>query len=187
MSKTTTLHELLVEELRDLYNAETQLTKALPKMAKAATDESLKSGFEEHLDQTHEHIARLERAMELLDAPAKGKTCKAMKGLIAEGEEKIKEDASPSVRDAALIGAAQKVEHYEIAGYGTVRTYAELLGEEEVVSLLQQTLDEEAETDRKLTQLASSLNLKAETEGEDEGAEDDEDDEEDDVDETDTR
>jgi Uncharacterized protein conserved in bacteria len=165
MSKTATLHELLVEELQDLYNAETQLTKALPKMAKAANDESLKAGFEEHLDQTHEHIARLERAMELLDAPAKGKTCKAMKGLIAEGEEKIKEDASPSVRDAALIGAAQKVEHYEIAGYGTVRTYAELLGEEEVVSLLQQTLDEEAETDRKLTQLASSLNLKADTEG----------------------
>jgi len=168
MPKTTNLHELLIDELRDLYNAETQLTKALPKMAKAASDESLKAGFEEHLDQTHEHIARLERAMELLDAPAKGKTCKAMKGLIAEGEEKIKEDASPSVRDAALIGAAQKVEHYEIAGYGTVRTYAELLGEDEVVSLLQETLDEEAETDRKLTQLASSLNLKAETEGEEE-------------------
>ena len=191
MSKTATLHELLVEELRDLYNAETQLTKALPKMAKAATDESLKAGFEEHLDQTHEHIARLERAMELLDAPTKGKTCKAMKGLIAEGEEKIKEDASPSVRDAALIGAAQKVEHYEIAGYGTVRTYAELLGEEEVVSLLQQTLDEEAETDRKLTQLASSLNLKADTEGEDEADEDDGDAEDEtdveEVDETDTR
>ncbi len=167
MSKTTSLHELLIDELQDLYNAETQLTKALPKMAKAATDESLKAGFEEHLDQTHEHIARLERAMELLEAPTKGKTCKAMKGLIAEGEEKIKEDASSAVKDAALIGAAQKVEHYEIAGYGTVRTYAELLGEDEVVSLLQETLDEEAETDRKLTQLASSLNLKAETEGDD--------------------
>jgi len=177
MSKTTTLHELLVDELRDLYNAETQLTKALPKMAKAASDETLKAGFEEHLDQTHEHIARLERAMELLDAPTKGKTCKAMKGLIAEGEEKINEDASPAVRDAALIGAAQKVEHYEIAGYGTVRTYAELLGEEEVVSLLQETLDEEAETDRKLTQLASSLNLKAESEGDQ--TEDEEEDESD--------
>lgn len=168
MSKTTTLHELLIDELKDLYNAETQLTKALPKMAKAANDESLKAGFEEHLDQTHEHIARLDRAMELLDASPKGKTCKAMKGLIAEGEEKIKEDATPSVRDAALIGAAQKVEHYEIAGYGTVRTYAELLGEDEVVSLLQETLEEEAETDRKLTALASSLNLKAETEDEEE-------------------
>lgn len=168
MSKTTTLHELLIDELKDLYNAETQLTKALPKMAKAATDESLKAGFEEHLDQTHEHIARLDRAMELLDASPKGKTCKAMKGLLAEGEEKIKEDAAPAVKDAALIGAAQKVEHYEIAGYGTVRTYAELLGEDEVVSLLQETLDEEAETDRKLTQLASSLNLKAETDAEEE-------------------
>ena len=176
MSKTTNLHELLIDELRDLYNAETQLTKALPKMAKAATDESLRAGFEEHLDQTHEHIARLDRAMELLEASPKGKTCKAMKGLIAEGEEKIKEDASPAVKDAALIGAAQKVEHYEIAGYGTVRTYAELLGEDEVVSLLQETLDEEAETDRKLTQLASSLNLKAETEGDMEEEEDESDD-----------
>jgi ferritin-like metal-binding protein YciE len=179
MPKTTTLQELLVEELKDLYSAETQLTKALPKMAKAASDENLKAGFEEHLDQTHEHIARLDRAMELLDASPKGKTCKAMKGLIAEGEEKIKEDASPAVRDAALIGAAQKVEHYEIAGYGTVRTFAELLGEDEVVSLLQETLDEEAETDRKLTELASSLNLKAESgEDEDESDEEEEDEEE---------
>ena len=162
MSKTTNLEELLIDELKDLYSAETQLTKALPKMAKAATDENLKAGFEKHLEQTREHIARLDRAMELLEASPKGKVCKAMKGLIAEGEEKIKEDASDAVKDAALIGAAQKVEHYEIAGYGTVRTYAELLGEEEVVELLQETLDEEAETDRQLTQLASSLNLKAE-------------------------
>lgn len=174
MSKTTTLHELLIDELKDLYNAETQLTKALPKMAKAATDENLKAGFEEHLDQTHEHIARLDRAMELLDASPKGKTCKAMKGLLAEGEEKIKEDAAPAVKDAALIGAAQKVEHYEIAGYGTVRTYAKLLGEDEVVSLLQETLDEEAETDRKLTQLASSLNVKAETDADDESEDEEE-------------
>jgi len=176
MSKTTNLEELLVEELKDLYSAETQLTKALPKMAEAATDENLKAGFEKHLEQTREHIARLDRAMELLDASPKGKTCKAMKGLIAEGEEKIKEDASDAVKDAALIGAAQKVEHYEIAGYGTVRTYAELLGEEEIVELLQETLDEEAETDRQLTQLASSLNLKAETE---EGEESDEEEEKD--------
>lgn len=162
MAKTTSLHELLIDELKDLYNAETQLTKALPKMAKAANDEALKAGFEEHLDQTHEHIARLDRVMELLEASPKGKVCKAMKGLVAEGEEKIDEDASPAVKDAALICAAQKVEHYEIAGYGTVRTFAELLGQDEVVSLLQETLDEEAETDRKLTELASSLNLKAE-------------------------
>ena len=173
MSKSTTLQELLIEELQDLYSAETQLTKALPKMAKAASDEKLRTGFEEHLDQTHEHIARLDRAMEILEASPKGKTCKAMKGLIAESEEKIKEDASDAVRDAALIGAAQKVEHYEIAGYGTVRTYAELLGEEEVVELLQETLDEEAETDRKLTQLASSLNLKPKAEEDDESDEED--------------
>jgi ferritin-like metal-binding protein YciE len=178
MSKTTTLQELLIEELKDLYSAETQLTKALPKMAKAASDENLKAGFEEHLDQTHEHIARLDRAMELLDASPKGKTCKAMKGLLAEGEEKIKEDASDAVKDAALIGAAQKVEHYEIAGYGTVRTFAELLGEDEIVSLLQETLDEEAETDRKLTELASSLNLKAESGDEEEESSSEEDEEE---------
>jgi ferritin-like metal-binding protein YciE len=172
MSKTTNLEELLIDELKDLYSAETQLTKALPKMAQAATDENLRAGFEKHLEQTREHIARLDRAMELLEASPKGKTCKAMKGLIAEGEEKIKEDASAAVKDAALIGAAQKVEHYEIAGYGTVRTYAELLGEEEVVELLQETLNEEAETDRQLTQLASSLNLKAETEDGEESEED---------------
>lgn len=168
MPKTNTLQDLLIDELKDLYSAETQLTKALPKMAKAANDEGLRAGFEEHLDQTHEHIARLDRVMELLDASPKGKTCKAMKGLVAEGEEKIDEDASPAVKDAALICAAQKVEHYEIAGYGTVRTFAELLGEDEVVSLLQETLDEEAETDRKLTELASSLNLKAESADEEE-------------------
>ncbi len=168
MAKTTTLQELLIEELKDLYSAETQLTKALPKMAKAASDENLKAGFEEHLDQTHEHIARLDRAMELLDASPKGKTCKAMKGLIAEGEEKIKEDASPAVRDAALIGAAQKVEHYEIATYGCLRTYAEMLGFDEQADLLQETLDEEKDTDENLTELAvSCINLEAE-EGEDE-------------------
>lgn len=168
MPKTNTLQDLLIDELKDLYSAETQLTKALPKMAKAANDEGLRAGFEEHLDQTHEHIARLDRVMELLDASPKGKTCKAMKGLVAEGEEKIDEDASPAVKDAALICAAQKVEHYEIAGYGTVRTFAELLGQDEIVSLLQETLDEEAETDRKLTELASSLNLKAESGDEEE-------------------
>lgn len=179
MAKTTSLHDLLIDELKDLYNAETQLTKALPKMAKAANDEALKAGFEEHLDQTHEHIARLDRVMEILEVSPKGKICKAMKGLVAEGEEKIDEDASPAVKDAALIGAAQKVEHYEIAGYGTVRTFAELLGHDEVVSLLQETLDEEAETDRKLTELASSLNLKAELgEDEEEGEEEEDEDDE---------
>ena len=179
MAKTTSLHDLLIDELKDLYSAETQLTIALPKMAKAANDEGLKAGFEEHLDQTHEHFARLDRVMELLEASPRGKTCKAMKGLVAEGEEKIDEDASPAVKDAALICAAQKVEHYEIAGYGSVRTFAEILGQDEVVALLQETLDEEAETDRRLTELASSLNLKAEKGGdeEDEDAVDEEEDE----------
>jgi len=162
MPKNSSLQDLLIDELKDLYSAETQLTKALPKMAKAASDENLRAGFETHLDQTREHITRLDRVMELLDASPKGKTCKAMKGLVAEGEERIDDDATDAVKDAALICAAQKVEHYEIAGYGSVRTFAELLGEEEVVSLLQETLDEEAETDRKLTELASSLNVKAE-------------------------
>ena len=180
MAKTTSLHDLLIDELKDLYSAETQLTIALPKMAKAANDEALKAGFEEHLDQTHEHFARLDRVMELLEASPRGKTCKAMKGLVAEGEEKIDEDASPAVKDAALICAAQKVEHYEIAGYGSVRTFAEILGQDEVVALLQETLDEEAETDRRLTELASSLNLKAEKGGDEE--EEDEVDEEEDED-----
>ena len=163
---TTTLAELLVEELRDLYSAESQLTKALPRLSAAACDEGLKSGFSRHLAQTREHLARLDRVLELLDASPKGKACQAMKGLIAEGEQKVKEDASAAIRDAALIAAAQKVEHYEIAGYGTVRTYAELLGEDEIVSLLQKTLDEETDTDRQLTKLASALNVKAETSGE---------------------
>jgi ferritin-like metal-binding protein YciE len=163
---TTTLEGLLVEELRDLYSAESQLTKALPKLAAAASDEALKSSFDHHLEQTREHLQRLDRVMELLEASPKGKACKAMKGLVAEGEQRMKEEASPAVRDAALIAAAQKIEHYEIAGYGTVRTYAELLGEDEIVSLLQKTLEEEAETDRQLTKLASALNVKAETTGE---------------------
>lgn len=162
---TTTLEELLVEELRDLYSAESQLTKALPKMSGAATDGKLKAGLDRHLKQTREHLHRLDRVMELLDASPKGRTCKAMKGLVAEGAEKIRENASAPVRDAALIAAAQKVEHYEIAGYGTVRTYAELLGEEEICALLQKTLYEEAEADRQLTKLASALNVKAETSG----------------------
>ena len=163
MAKTTTLHELLIDELKDLYSAETQLTKALPKMAKAANDEALKAGFEEHLDQTHEHIARLDRVMELLEASPKGKVCKAMKGLVAEGEEKIDEDASPAVKDAALICAAQKVEHYEIASYGCARTFANLLGYTDAAARLQQTLDEEGAADKKLTELAeTTINVEAE-------------------------
>ncbi len=162
MSKIETLHELFIEEIKDLYSAETQLTKALPKMAKAANDPDLKAGFEEHLEQTQEHIVRLERIAELLEFSPKGKKCLAMEGLVAEGAETISEDAAPSVKDAALICAAQKVEHYEIAGYGTLRAFAELLGYEEVRELLEQTLEEEKATDEKLTDLATNINMEAE-------------------------
>ena len=162
MSKVNTFNDLLVEELKDLLSAETQLTKALPKMAKAASHEELKTAFEEHLEQTKIHIERLERSLEILGSSAKAKKCKAMEGLIAEGSEKIDLDADDAIRDAALIGAAQKVEHYEIAGYGTARTFAELLGQSEVADLLEQTLDEESETDERLTQIAETINAEAE-------------------------
>jgi ferritin-like metal-binding protein YciE len=150
------LNDLLIDQLKDIYNAEAQLTKALPKMAKAATNPELKEAFETHLAQTEEHISRLEQVFESLGEKAKGKTCAAMKGLIEEGSEVIKEDAEPSVKDAALIAAAQRVEHYEIAAYGTVRAYAERLGQKEAVKLLDKTLKEEGETDKLLTQIAES-------------------------------
>jgi ferritin-like metal-binding protein YciE len=162
MPKVTNLNELLIDELKDLYSAETQLIKALPKMAKAASHEQLKAGFEEHLEQTKTHAERLERALEILGGTPKGKKCKAMEGLIEEGSEKIELDAEPALKDAALIGAAQKVEHYEIAGYGTARTFAQILGEEEVVELLETTLEEESATDEKLTEIAETINEEAE-------------------------
>ena len=156
------LQDLYVEELRDLYNAEKQLVKALPKMAKKATHEELKGAFTEHLEQTKEHVERLEQIFEQLGKRAGGKTCKAMQGIVEEGKEMMEEDATPEVMDAALIAAAQRAEHYEIAGYGTVRTYAKLLGDDRAAKLLQQTLDEEGETDKKLSGLAeSSINLDA--------------------------
>lgn len=156
------LQDLYVEELRDIYNAEKQLVKALPKMAKKATDEQLKSAFTEHLEQTKGHVERLEQIFEKLGKRAGGKTCKAMQGIVEEGKETMEEDAEPEVMDAALIAAAQRVEHYEIAAYGTVRTYAKLLGDDKAAKLLQTTLDEEGETDKKLTQLAeSSINIEA--------------------------
>jgi ferritin-like metal-binding protein YciE len=161
MSKIENLRELLVHELKDLYSAETQLVKALPKMAKAATDEDLVAAFEEHTEQTQTHVERLDRIFELLGEKPRGKTCEAMKGLIAEGQEVISEEATDEVKDAALIAAAQKVEHYEIAGYGTVRTFASLLGQQEVTDILQETLDEEGETDKKLTEIAEALNVEA--------------------------
>jgi ferritin-like metal-binding protein YciE len=156
------LQDLFVEELRDLYSAENQLIKALPRMAKAASHDELKEAFQTHLEQTRTHAQRLEQICQRLGAKAKGKKCKAMEGLIEEGKEMIDEDAEPDVKDAGLISAAQRVEHYEIAGYGTVRAYAKLLGDEESARILQQTLDEEGQTDKLLTQLAeSSINVDA--------------------------
>lgn len=161
MSKLKTLRDLYIEQIQDLHSAELQLTKALPAMAKAATDPVLKNAFEEHLEQTKIHVERLEGICRQLDVSAKGEDCKAMKGLIAEGKEMIKLSAEPAVRDAGLIAAAQRVEHYEIAGYGCVRTYAEILGDTETMQTLQTTLDEEGDTDDRLTEIASSLNLVA--------------------------
>src|SRR4051812_48155960 len=161
------LKELYLEELRDIYSAEQMLTKALPKMAKAASSEELRSGFEEHLEQTKGHVQRLEQIFERLDEKASGKKCKGMMGLIEEGQEMIDEDdLEDEARDAGLIGAAQRVEHYEIAAYGTVRTFANILGDREAVSLLESTLDEEKETDQKLTKMAEQINLEAAEEGE---------------------
>jgi ferritin-like metal-binding protein YciE len=154
--KLNTLADLLHHELKDLYSAENQLVKALPKMAKAATNADLKAGFEEHLEQTKQHVERLDEIAEALDKKLGGHKCKAMEGLIEEGAELISEDAEDSVRDAGLIGAAQRVEHYEIAGYGTARALALKLGLEEIAEILEETLEEEKETDEKLTELAES-------------------------------
>jgi ferritin-like metal-binding protein YciE len=155
--KLDTLQKLYTDELRDLYNAENQLMKALPKMAKAASSEELKDAFEKHLEQTKGHVERLEQVFEELGEKPKGKTCRAMKGLIEEGSEILKEDGEDSVIDAGIIVAAQKVEHYEIAGYGSVRTFAHLLGQNKAAELLQTTLDEEAETNQLLNRLAESI------------------------------
>jgi ferritin-like metal-binding protein YciE len=161
--KINTLHDALVHELQDLYSAEVQLTKALPKMAKSSSHEELAAAFEEHLEQTKGHVERLEKALKQLAASTRGEKCKAMEGLIEEGKGTLELDADDMVRDALIISIAQKVEHYEIAGYGTARTFANLLGEDKVASLLEDTLEEESETDRKLTKLAeSAVNRNAE-------------------------
>lgn len=154
--KMTTLRDLLVEEVRDLYSAESQLVKALPKMAKAASSDSLSDAFNSHLEETRGQVGRLDQVMELLGATNGRKKCKAMEGLIEEGKETIAVDAEEMVHDAALIAVAQRIEHYEIAGYGCARTFAKLLGEEEIAKLLQQTLDEESAADEKLTSIAMS-------------------------------
>ncbi len=167
--RMNSLRDLFVEQMQDLYNAEQQLIKALPKVAEAASTEELRSAVEEHLGQTEEHARRLEQAFELLGEKAEGRKCKGMEGLIKEASEAIKENMASNVKDAALIAGAQRVEHYEIAGYGCVKTYASLLEENEVVGLLDQTLQEEKETDEKLSQLADNINVEAAEEGEQEG------------------
>jgi ferritin-like metal-binding protein YciE len=162
------LNELFIEQLRDLYDAENQLIKALPKMAQGANSEELREAIEEHLEQTKGHAQRIETIFENLGEKAKAKKCKGMEGLIKEGSETLDEDMDPDVKDAAIIAAAQRVEHYEIAGYGTARTMASLIGEDEAASLLEETLNEEKETDSKLTELAEDINVAAEAEGEEE-------------------
>jgi len=154
MHQLQTLEDLFVHELRDLYNAEQQLVSALPKMAQAATSAELTEAFNHHLQQTKNHVNRLDTVFADLGTSSSGKVCQAMKGLISEGEEVMNTAGSSAVKDAALIAAAQRVEHYEIAGYGTVRTYAHELGYDKVANLLQQTLDEEGKADKRLTSLA---------------------------------
>lgn len=173
--KLESLEQLFLQELKDLYNAENQLVKALPKMAKAASSEALRAAFQEHLDVTRNQVERLNKVFEYLEIPARGVKCLAMEGLIAEGKELLEAEAEAAVLDAALIAAAQKIEHYEISSYGTLRTWASLLGYEEVETLLQETLDEEKEADDALTELAETvINIEAEgAEGEEEEVEED--------------
>jgi ferritin-like metal-binding protein YciE len=160
--KLDSLRDLLIEELRDLYNAENQLVEALPKLAEAATSSELKSAFNHHLQETRQHVTRLERTFQQIGEKSSGETCEAMKGLIKEGDVLVKAEGDPSVRDAGLVGAAQRVEHYEIAGYGTARSLARRLGENEIAETLQQTLNEEAQADKKLTSIAESqVNVQA--------------------------
>ncbi len=159
--EANSLKELYVDELRDLYDAEHQIIKALPKLIDAASSDELQSALNEHLEITKQQAQRLEQIFENMGEKAKGKKCKGMEGLIKEGSEVIEDNDDEQVRDAGIISAAQRVEHYEMAGYGTVRTYAALLGEDEAADLLQETLDEEKEADDKLTQLAEQINVEA--------------------------
>ena len=164
--KSNLLRKLYVDELKDLYSAENQLIKAIPKMAKATDSEELRAAFEEHLKQTREHVSRLEEIFADLEESPKGKKCRGMEELIEEGSEMIEEDPEPAELNAGLIAAAQRVEHYEIAGYGCVRTYASLLGEKSAASLLEKTLEEEKATDEKLTEISEQINaIAAEEDG----------------------
>jgi ferritin-like metal-binding protein YciE len=173
------LKELYIDELRDLYDAENKLVKALAKLAKAASSDRLRAGFEEHLEQTKGHVSRLEEIFEALDEKPTGKKCAGMAGLIKEGQEIMDEEFSAEVMDAALISAAQRVEHYEIAAYGCVSTWAQLLGESEAGALLEKTLEEEKETDQKLTELAEAINVEAKGSGESGEGEEEEEEEQD--------
>jgi ferritin-like metal-binding protein YciE len=155
--KIQTLDDLFLVQIKDLYDAEKQLVKALPKMAKAASSQQLKQGFQEHLEQTKGHLSRLEQIFDQLGQKASGTKCEGMAGMIDEGEEIVDEVEPSPLRDAGLIGAAQKVEHYEIAGYGTLKTFAQMLGHQQAVMLLEQTLNEEKQTGQRLTQLAESM------------------------------
>jgi ferritin-like metal-binding protein YciE len=159
--KIETLRELLVEELKDLYSAETQITRALPKLVKAASNDKLKQAFETHLEETKQHVQRLEQIFEQFEESPKGKTCEGMKGLLKEGDERAGEEGDADVLDAGLIAAAQRVEHYEIAAYGSAHVFAELLGETKVARLLSETLEEEKAADSKLTQVAKKINVEA--------------------------
>jgi ferritin-like metal-binding protein YciE len=156
-----TIEKLFVEELKDLYSAENQITKALPKLAEAASSKELQSAFVNHLKETEGHVRRLEQVFEILGASPKGKTCDGIKGILSEGSEAIKETGEGDVRDAALISGAQRVEHYEMAAYGTVRSYAERLKQAQIVRLLEETLEEEKAADKKLTDISKKVNQQA--------------------------
>jgi ferritin-like metal-binding protein YciE len=159
--KIETLRELLIDELQDLHSAEQQITKALPKLVKASHDPNLKQAFEHHLEETKNHVTRIEQIFKHMNKSPKGKTCEGMKGLLKEGEERVSDGGEAEVLDAGIISAAQRVEHYEIAAYGSARTYAELLGEQEAVRLLSETLEEEKAADSKLNQVAKHINIEA--------------------------
>ncbi len=159
--KVESLHQLFVKELRDLYDAENQITEALPEMIESASASELKEALEEHLEVTKEHVERLDRIFGLLQYKASRSTCKGIKGIISEGSELVSGKGDPSIIDAGIIAVAQKVEHYEIAAYGTVRTYAELLGKREIAQLLQETLEEEKDADTVLSSIARSVNVEA--------------------------
>jgi ferritin-like metal-binding protein YciE len=160
-SEMGSLRDLFEEELKDLYNAEQQIVKSLPKMANAVSSPDLKDAFEHHLEETYGHLERLEQIFQRESMVAKGKKCEGMEGLLKEGAELLQTKAAPEVKDAGLIGAAQRVEHYEIAGYGTARAFAEQLGERDIAKMLQETLNEEGAADKKLTQIAQHVNVQA--------------------------